>query len=93
MSGTVGGDLATLRQLHRTLSDSAISIENVARDIDRDHGAAVWTGKNADDFAAAWAEFKPTLTPKLVDALNAARDDVRTQHNNLSAATGESDSI
>jgi uncharacterized protein YukE len=93
MSGTVGGDLATLRQLFTTLGNSASDIEAVCTNIERELGNTVWTGTNAEKFREAWAQFKPTLNPQLVTTLNEAREDVRKQHNNLSMATGESDMI
>lgn len=93
MSGTVGGDLATLRQLFTTLGNSASNIEQVCSDIERELGNTVWTGTNAEKFREAWAQFKPTLNPQLVNTLTDAREDVRKQHNNLALATGESDQI
>lgn len=89
----VGGELATLRDLHKTLDTSAQDITRIAGDIDRSLGSAVWTGANSEKFRDAWGTFKPTLTPKLVDALTEAKEDIKTQHNNLAAATGESDRI
>lgn len=89
----VGGELATLRDLHKTLDNSASDIQRVSGDIDRSLGSTVWTGTNSEKFKDAWNTFKPTLTPKLVDALNEAKEDIKTQHNNLAAATGESDRI
>ncbi|GAA5159301.1 WXG100 family type VII secretion target [Ornithinimicrobium tianjinense] len=89
----VGGELATLRDLHKTLDNSAQDIQRIAGDIDRSLGGTVWTGSNSEKFRDAWGTFKPTLTPKLVDALNEAKEDIKTQHNNLAAATGESDRI
>ncbi|MFK5584787.1 MULTISPECIES: WXG100 family type VII secretion target [unclassified Serinicoccus] len=89
----VGGELATLRDLHKTLDTSAQDIERVSGDIDKSLNNTVWTGTNAEKFKDAWGTFKPTLTPKLVDALNEAKEDIRTQHNNLAAATGESERI
>lgn len=89
----VGGELATLRDLHKTLDTSAQDIERVSGDIDKSLNNTVWTGSNSEKFKEAWGTFKPTLTPKLVDALNEAKEDIRTQHNNLAAATGESERI
>lgn len=90
---TVGGDLATLRSLHTTLGNSATSIETVCSDIESGLGNTVWTGANSEKFREAWAQFKPTLNPQLVTALTDAQNDVKTQHNNLSLATGEADQI
>ncbi|OLT39647.1 hypothetical protein BJF86_07275 [Serinicoccus sp. CNJ-927] len=90
---SVGGELATLRDLHKTLDTSALDIQRVSNDITKSLDGTVWTGANSEKFLEAWGTFKPTLTPKLVDALSEAKEDVKTQHNNLAAATGESDRI
>lgn len=89
MAGAVGGELGTLERLHRTLQTSADDIQRVSGDIDGALRDAVWTGANSEKFRGAWEEFKPTLTPRLMDALNEAKEDVRIQHNNLAEATGE----
>ncbi|ANS79093.1 hypothetical protein SGUI_1697 [Serinicoccus hydrothermalis] len=89
----VGGELATLRDLHKTLDTSAQEIEKVSGDVDKSVQSTVWTGTNAEKFRDAWQTFKPTLTPKLVEAMNEAKEDIKMQHNNLAAATGESDRI
>jgi uncharacterized protein YukE len=93
MAGAVGGELGTLERLHRTLQNSADDIQRVSGDIDGALRDAVWTGANSEKFRGAWEEFKPTLTPRLVDALNEAKEDVRIQHNNLAEATGEGNRI
>ena len=90
--GSVGGDLATLRQLFSTLGASSSDIETVCSNIDRELGNTVWIGTNAEKFRETWAQFKPTLNP-LVTAMTDAKEDVRKQHNNLSLATGEPDQI
>lgn len=89
MGGAVGGELGTLERLFRTLQNSADDITRVSADIDGALRDAVWTGANSEKFRGAWEEFKPTLTPRLVDALTEAKEDVRIQHNNLAEATGE----
>lgn len=90
---TVRGELASLRELHRTLDTSAADIERVARDIDHSLGGTVWIGAITERFRDTWNSLKPTLTPELVDALTEAKEDVKVQHNNLAAATGEGDRI
>ena len=90
---TVGGDLSTLRTLHTTLKNSAEDITRIAGDITSSLDNAVWTGRNSETFRGQWQDFKPTLTPNLVNALDAAKEDVKNQHNNLAAATGEDDRI
>ena len=89
MAGAVGGELGTLERLFRTLQTSSEDIQRVSSDIDGALRDAVWTGANSEKFRGAWEEFKPTLTPRLVDALTEAKEDVRIQHNNLAEATGE----
>lgn len=89
----VGDELATLRDLHKTLNESAEGIARMATDIDRSLEHTVWTGAQWEKFLEAWGTVRPTLTSKLVEALNEAKEDVKTQHNNLAAATGESDRI
>ncbi len=92
-AGTLEGDLATLRQLFTTLGASLSDIESVCSIIDGELGNTVWTGANAEKFRETWAQVRHGLCPHLVTALADARDDVRTQHNNLSLATGESEQI
>lgn len=88
----VGGDLETLRNLHKGLDDHAGKALDFKSALDGYVSQAVWRGPNADKFRQAWEEFKPTFD-KLNVALTEGRDDVRTQHNNLALATGESAQI
>ena len=88
----VGGDLETLRSLHKGLDEHAQKAQDFKTALDGHVQQAVWKGANSDKFRAAWDEFRPTFD-KLTTALNEGRDDVRTQHNNIAAATGESASI
>lgn len=88
----VGGDLETLRNLHKGLDEHAQKALDFKTALDGHVNQAVWKGANADKFRAAWEEFKPHFD-KLHTALNEGRDDIRTQHNNIAAATGESASI
>ena len=89
----VGGELPTLRDLHTTLQNASEDITRIASGITTSLDNAVWTGKNSETFRGQWEDFKPTLTPNLVTALDAAKEDVKNQHNNLAAATGEPDRI
>lgn len=89
MAEAVRDELATLDRLFRTLQDSADDLRRVASGLDGALADSVWVGANAAKFRGAWAELKPTLTPRLVDALTEAKEDVRIQHNNLAEATGE----
>jgi uncharacterized protein YukE len=88
----VGGDLETLRNLHKGLDEGAQKAVEFKTTLDGHVNQAVWKGANADKFRQAWEEFKPHFD-KLGAALNEGRDDVRTQHNNIAAATGEASHI
>jgi uncharacterized protein YukE len=88
----VGGDLETLRNLHKGLDDHAQKALDFKTALDGHVNQAVWKGANADKFRSAWEEFKPHFD-KLNTALQEGRDDIRTQHNNIALATGESASI
>lgn len=88
----VGGDLETLRQLHKGLDEHAQKALEFKQALDGHVANAVWKGANADKFRSAWDEFRPHFD-RLNQALSEGRDDVRTQHNNIAAATGESASI
>lgn len=90
--GMVGGDLATLRDLHKGLVDHAGMATDMKTKLDGHVNNAVWKGKNADDFRAAWEEFKPALE-KLHHALDKGAQDVKGQHNNIALATGAGDRI
>lgn len=89
----VARELATLRELYRTLQNCSQDLQRVSDDIDGALGENVWTGAKAEQFRTDWDSVKPTLTPELVDALNEAKEDIKVQHNNLAAATGELDSL
>ena len=88
----VGGDLETLRNLHKGLDEAAQRATELKNTLDGHVIQAVWKGANADKFRQAWEEFKPNID-KLGVACEEARDDVRVQHNNIAAATGEAAQI
>jgi len=88
----VGADLETMRNLHKGLGDHAQKAVDMKTGLDAHFSQTVWKGTNADKMRQAWEEFKPHLD-KLHGALTDAQGDVRTQHNNIAAATGESASI
>lgn len=92
MAGSVGAELDTLRQLHRTFTQKAQEAVDIKTNVDTGVHSAVWTGKYSDDFRNAWQEYRRNLD-NLHEALNGAANDVRTNHNNIAAATGESDRI
>ncbi|MFT4083012.1 MAG: WXG100 family type VII secretion target [Nocardioides sp.] len=88
----VGADLETMRNLHKGLDEHAQKAIDMKTGLDGHFSNTVWKGTNADKMRQAWEEFKPHLD-KLHQSLSEAKDDVRTQHNNIAAATGESVSI
>jgi uncharacterized protein YukE len=92
MTGTVGAELSTLRQLHTTFTQKAQEALDIKTHVDNGVHSAVWTGKYSDDFRTAWQEYRRNLD-NLHQALDGAAKDVRTNHNNIAAATGESDRI
>lgn len=89
----VGGDLATLADLRNTFKTSQDDVQQLVSKIDGSLSSTVWEGTNARKFADAWAQFKPTLTNQLVNTLVDAENDIKQQHNQLAAATGENVSI
>jgi uncharacterized protein YukE len=92
MTGTVGAELSTLRQLHTTFIQKAQEALDIKTNVDNGVHTAVWTGKYSDDFRTAWQEYRRNLD-HLHQALDGAAKDVRTNHNNIAAATGESERI
>jgi uncharacterized protein YukE len=93
MSGTtVGAALPTLRDMHRTFTQKAQEALDLKSAVDSSVNSAVWTGKYSDDFRHAWTEYRRNLD-HLHQALDGAAKDVRTNHNNIAAATGEPDRI
>jgi len=92
VAGTVGAELQTLSTLHRTFQQKAQEALDIKASVESGLASAVWTGRYSEDFRTAWAEYKRNLDSLNV-ALNGAADDVRTNHNNIAAATGEGDRI
>jgi len=90
--GAVGGDLATLQDLHTKFGDAASQTESLKTSVTNSLAAAVWTGPNADAFRQAWEGFKKTLTD-IEAALTDGQTDVKNQHNNIAAATGAPERI
>lgn len=88
----VGGELATLAELHRTFNNRADDAETIKTQVDSGLDNTVWRGKFAEDFRQAWEDYKKNLD-NLRDALRDAADDVRDNHNNIAMATGEPDRI
>lgn len=92
MPGTVGAELQTLQTLHRTFVEKSQEALDIRNNVDSGLQSAVWTGKYADDFRTAWQEYRRNLD-NLQIALEGAATDVRANHNNIAAATGEGDRI
>lgn len=88
----VGAELSTLKQLHRTFQENAAQAAEIKSVVDRGLDSAVWTGRYSDDFRTAWQDYRANLD-RLHEALDGAAQDVRTNHNNIAAATGEPDRI
>lgn len=88
----VGAELSTLQQLHKTFTTTAADAERIKGDVDKALESAVWTGKYSEDFRTAWQDYRANLD-RLRDALDGAATDVKTNHNNIAAATGEPDRI
>jgi uncharacterized protein YukE len=88
----VGAELSTLASLHTTFRDKAGEAEAIKTKVDSALQSAVWTGKYSEDFRTAWNEYRANLD-KLREALDGAASDVKTNHNNIAAATGEPDRI
>jgi len=89
---TVGAELQTLQQLHRTFVQKAQEAAAIKSAVDSGLASTVWTGKFAADFHSQWQEYRRSLD-NLQTALHSAADDVRANHNNIAAATGEGDRI
>lgn len=92
MTGTVGAELDTLRHLHTTFNQKAQEALDIKNNVDTGVHSAVWTGKYSTDFRSAWQEYRRNLD-HLHEALTGAANDVRTNHNNIAEATGESERI
>lgn len=88
----VGAELSTLQALHRTFQEKAQQANDIKTRVDSSLNSAVWTGKYSEDFRSAWQEYRANLD-RLQEALEGAANDVRTNHNNIAAATGEGDRI
>ena len=88
----VGAELSTLQSLHKTFVTDAKEAHDIKTTVDKALESAVWTGKYSEDFRSAWQDYRANLD-KLHDALEGAAKDVKTNHNNIAAATGEGDRI
>ena len=91
-SVAVGAELSTLQSLHKTFEAKADEAHDIKVRVDSALQSAVWTGKYSEDFRQAWTEYRTNLD-KLKEALDGAAKDVKTNHNNIAAATGEGDRI
>jgi len=91
-AGSVGAELSTLKDLNRTFTHRAQEALDIKSAVDSGVNNAVWTGKYSDDFRTAWQEYRRNLDT-LNQALTQAAEDVKHNHNNIAAATGEPDRI
>jgi uncharacterized protein YukE len=89
---TVGAELSTLITLHKTFLTKAQEALDIKNSVDHGIENAIWTGKFSQQFHTAWTEYRRNLD-NLNVALTGAADDVRTNHNNIAAATGEPERI
>ncbi len=88
----VGAELSTLQSLHRTFTEKASEAADIKNQVEGALTGADWTGRYADQFREAWADYRANLD-RLRDALDGAASDVKSNHNNIAAATGEPDRI
>lgn len=88
----VGGDLATLKTLHTTFTQKAAAAAETKQAINGSLQSAVWKGNYADKFRSSWEQYSKNLDT-LQHALTDAATDVKTNHNNIAAATGMADRI
>ena len=88
----VGAELTTLQELYRTFQDKAVQANDIKTRVDSALSNAVWTGRYSEDFRTAWQDYRANLD-RLQEALEGAAADVKTNHNNIAAATDESDRI
>jgi hypothetical protein len=90
---TVERELRTLRDLHAVLDRAADDLERVSVALDGAVRVDLWAGPQADRLRDTWSTEREGAGPALVETLRACVADVRTQHNNLAAATGEPDRL
>ena len=88
----VGAELSSLQTLHRTFQEKSAEAAEIKARVDSVLQSTTWTGRYSEDFKREWHDYKVNLD-RLRDALEAAATDVRTNHNNIAAATGEPDRI
>lgn len=90
---TVERELQVLRQLHAALDGAVRHLDQAADGLDEAVGAELWTGPHAERLRRVWAQHREDVSMTLAEVLWAAVTDVRTQHNNLAAATGQPDRL
>lgn len=89
----VAHELQTLRELYAVVDRAVQELERVALELDQALAVELWTGPKAEEVREAWQGQRPALTPALTDLLRTSAGDIRVQHNNLAAATGEPDRL
>lgn len=86
-------ELATLRHLHAVLDRAAHDLDRVVTGMDEAVTLELWAGPVAQELRETWRAQRDAVRPVLTDLLLASAKDVRTQHNNLAAATGQPDRL
>ncbi|GAA4283231.1 hypothetical protein GCM10022261_07620 [Brevibacterium daeguense] len=89
---SVGAELSTLSALNTTFKNNADAAIDIKTQVSNGVDSSVWTGKYSDEFREAWTTYSKNLDT-LNEALLKAAEDVRTNHNNIAAATGEPDRL
>ncbi len=88
----VGAELGTLQALHRTFTEKAQQANDIKTQVQSTLDSVVWTGRYSGEFKDLWVEYRVNLD-RLQEALEGAAADVKANHNNIAAATGEADRI
>lgn len=88
----VGADLSTLKTLHTTFTQKAQAALDTKTAINGAVSNSVWKGNYAEKFRQSWETYSKNLDT-LNHALTDAANDVKTNHNNIAAATGMPDRI
>lgn len=86
----LSSDLPTLETLHGTLKTDVDNAHSIISDTDSSVVNAVWESPNAEEFRAAWDDFRPKLV-NFEQALALAACDVANNHNNIAQANGVDD--
>lgn len=91
MTGVSGADIDELRQLAKTVSQSADRIESVIGSVNNQISSAAWTGPDANRYRSQWQGDSSAKLRNVVSALrdaSTALDRNATEQQNASAAGG-----